>query len=115
MGGALFEGLIISEAWKTFCNLGRKPTAYFWRSQGGLEVDLILQAQGKFWPIEIKLTATPGTGHLTSLNRFKELAGNEAAEQGVIVCRVGKRRPLPNNNLALPWAEFSDWLRGIVS
>jgi hypothetical protein len=80
-----------------------------------MEVDLILQAQGKFWPIEIKLTATPGAGHLASLDRFKELAGNESAEQGVMVCRVDRRRPLPNNNLALPWAEFSDWLRGIVS
>jgi hypothetical protein len=115
MGGTLFEGLIISEAWKTFCNLGRKPAAYFWRSQGGLEVDLILQAQGKFWPIEIKLTATPGTGHLTSLNSFKELAGNESADQGVIVCRVSKKRPLPNNNFALPWSEFSDWLRETIS
>ena len=115
MGGALFEGLIVAEAWKAYCNLGRKPSAYFWRSQGGLEVDLILQAQGKLWPIEIKLTATPGPGHLTSLNHFKQLAGNESADQGVIVCRVGKRRPLPNNNFALPWGEFNDWLQEIVS
>jgi hypothetical protein len=61
------------------------------------------------------LTATPGPGHLTSVNRFKLLAGNESASQGVIVCRVGKRRTLPNNNLALPWGEFNDWLQEIIS
>jgi len=59
MGGALFEGLIISEVWKTFFNCGKRPAAFFWRSQGGLEVDLIIQAKGKLWPIEIKLTSTP--------------------------------------------------------
>lgn len=115
MGGALFEGLIVSEAWKVFCNRGHKPSAYFWRAQGGLEVDLVLQAQGKLWPIEIRLTATPGTGHLTSLNSFKKIAGKESADQGVLVCRVKKRKPLPNTNLAIPWEEFSDWLRKIIS
>jgi hypothetical protein len=49
------------------------------------------------------------------VNRFKLLAGNESASQGVIVCRVGKRRTLPNNNLALPWGEFNDWLQEIIS
>jgi hypothetical protein len=115
MGGALFEGLIVSEAWKVFCNRGKEPAAYFWRSQAGMEVDLILQVQGKFWPVEIKLTATPAAGHLTSLNKFKKLAGKDFADSGVIVCRVAKRRPLPDNNFALPWQEFGDWLDKMIS
>ena len=82
MRGALFEGLIISEVWKTFRNCGKRPSAFFWRSQGGLEVDLIIQAKGKLWPIEIKLTATPSLNHVKGLNRFKDIAGNEASQQG---------------------------------
>jgi predicted AAA+ superfamily ATPase len=115
MGGALFEGLIVSEAWKAFCNRGLTPAAFFWRSREGMEVDLILQAQGKFWPVEIKLTATPRTDHWLALNRFKEIAGKEAAEQGVIVCRVNTARALPGNNLALPWHRFSEWLGQIIA
>jgi hypothetical protein len=79
-----------------------------------MEVDLILQAQGKFWPVEIKLTATPSSGHLAALNRFKEIAGKEAAEQGVIVCRVNTPRVLPDNNLAIPWHKFSEWLEQVI-
>jgi hypothetical protein len=80
-----------------------------------MEVDLILQAQGKFWPVEIKLTATPSPGHLAALNRFKEIAGKEAAEQGVIVCRVTTPRALPDNNLAIPWHKFSEWLEQVIA
>lgn len=115
MGGTLFEGLIVSEAWKVFCNRGLKPAAFFWRSREGMEVDLIIQAHGKFWPVEIKLTATPGPGHWIALNRFKEIAGKEAAEQGVIVCRVNTARALPGNNLALPWHRFSEWLEQLIA
>jgi hypothetical protein len=67
------------------------------------------------WPVEIKLIATPAAGHLAALNQFKELAGKDSAAQGVVVCRVAKRRPMPDNNLALPWQEFGDWLGRVVS
>ena len=41
---------------------------------------------------------------------FKSLAGKDAAETGLLVCRVKKSTPLPSNNLALPWQEFPSWL-----
>lgn len=115
MGGSLFEGLIISDVWKTFYNHGQRPSAYFWRSQGGLEVDLIIQAQGKFWPIEIKLTATPRSNHIKSLNRFKDIAGSESSELGILVCRVGEKKRLPGNNLAINWYEFKNWLIKLIA
>jgi hypothetical protein len=115
MGGALFEGLIIGEVWKTFFNCGKRPTAFFWRSQGGLEVDLIVQAQGKLWPIEIKMTSTPSAHHIKSLERFKKLAGDEASPLGVIVCRTKDKVDLPKNNIAMPWFAFFEWLEDIIS
>ncbi len=114
MGGALFEGLMISEVWKAFFNQGKRPSAFFWRSQGGTEVDLIIQAQGKLWPIEIKLTATPSVQHLKGVNSFKELAGKEASQQGLLVCNTAKKIDLPGNNIALPWSLFSSWLEKII-
>ncbi len=110
MGGALFEGWVVGEAVKTFALLGRIPDLFFWRSHDGLEVDLIVQAGTRFIPIEIKLTATPTLRHLQPLDRFKELAGEQAAEAGALVCRVEQPRPLPNGHLALPWREFPGWL-----
>lgn len=115
MGGPLFEGLIVSEAFKVFALLGRRPDLYFWRSQEGLEVDLVLRLPSGLVPIEIKLTATPTLKHAEVLTRFRSLAGGDAAPQGVLVCRTGERISLPGGNLALPWQEFPGWLRKRIS
>jgi uncharacterized protein len=112
MGGALFEGLMVIEAVKSFTNAGLQPVLWFWRSHDGLEVDLILQSDGKFVPVEIKLTATPTASHLDSLRRFRTLAGEDACEPGILVCRTAEQQPLPYGIIALPWSDFPAWLAG---
>jgi len=110
MGGALFEGLIVSEALKVFSMMGKRADIFFWRSNDGLEVDLILQIGAKLYPVEIKSTATPTLKHIDPLNKFKGLAGQEATEIGLLVCRVEKESRLPSNNVAIPWHSFPKWL-----
>lgn len=110
MGGVFFEGLLINEAVKIFASLGKKPDLFFWRSHDGLEIDLLLQLSGKLYPVEIKMTATPTLRHLESLNKFKKIIGNDAAKEGLLVCRTHKKILLPGNNIALPWHEFGTWL-----
>lgn len=110
MGGAIFEGFIISEAIKVFTMKGKRADIFFWRSHDGLEVDLIIQIGKKLYPIEIKLTATPTPKHLEPLNRFKSIVGKDAADIGLLVCRSSKSTPLPSNNLAMPWNYFPEWL-----
>jgi predicted AAA+ superfamily ATPase len=87
---------------------------FYWRSQSGIEVDLIIQARGKFWPIEIKLTSTQTIKHTDSLKRFKALAGNDASNTALLVCTVDRERDLPGGNVALPWDRFPEWLRTII-
>lgn len=111
MGGALFEGLIISEAYKIFTIAGKNADIFFWRSNDGLEVDLIIQIGNKLYPVEIKLTATPSLKHLEPLKKFTALAGKDAVDTGILVCRIEKTMPLPSDTLALPWMEFSKWLK----
>lgn len=110
MAGTLFEGFIISEAEKVFAMKGMKPDIFFWRSHDGLEVDLVISIKGKLFPIEIKLTATPTLMHLDPLNKFRSIAGKDSADTGILVCRINKASPMPNNNMALPWHQFPEWL-----
>lgn len=114
MGGAFLEGWVVAEAVKIFAAKGEKPALFFWRSHDGLEVDLLIQAKGKLWPVEIKLTATPTPQHLKPINRFLALAGAEAASHGTLVCQVQESRPLPGNHRALPWHQFPQWLRELT-
>jgi predicted AAA+ superfamily ATPase len=111
MAGAFFEGIVVSEAVKAFTIAGKRPDLFFWRSHDGLEVDLIIQIGARFLPVEIKLTATPTLKHFEPLNRFRELAGADAADVGILVCRAEQQTRLPNNNLILPWRAFPSWLQ----
>jgi predicted AAA+ superfamily ATPase len=113
MGGPLLEGWVVSETVKAFTMAGRKPDVYHWRSQDGLEVDLIVQAGGKLHPLEVKLSATPTARHMDPLRRFCAMAGGEA-EPGLVVCMVEHRRPLPGGHMALPWHELPQWLAEVV-
>ena len=55
--GALFENFVIQELFKHYANLGRTAPLYYYRTNNGLEVDLIIEEKlGKIKPCEIKLT-----------------------------------------------------------
>jgi uncharacterized protein len=112
MGGSLFEGLVVSEAYKVSALLGKRPDIYFWRAHQALEVDLVLPLPGGLVPVEIKLTATPTLKHAEVLRRFRDMAGERAAPGGLVVCNVKERQELPFGDVALPWQEFPRWLQG---
>jgi hypothetical protein len=110
LGGALFEGWVVSEAAKAFMARGRVPDLYHWRSHDGLEVDLLLAVGGRLQAVEVKLSATPTAGHVAPLERFIKVAGDDAVAQGLVICRTDRPRPLPGGHLALPWQDFGNWL-----
>ena len=87
MIGPLFETLVVAEWVKTFYHRGERPELFYWRSKLGLEVDLIIDRNGKLYPMEIKATATLLPGHVDSLLKWKELAG-EAASGGLVIANI---------------------------
>ena len=110
MAGAFFEGWVVVETIKAFLNRGMKPDVYFWRSGDGLEVDLLVGVQGRWLPVEVKLTASPRQKHTEGLSRWRALAAGNAAEVSVLVCDVEKETALPFGTLALPWKTYPSWL-----
>ncbi len=115
MGPALFEGLVVIEAVKAFTNAGKKPALWYWRSHDGLEVNLIVQSGEKIIPIEIALTTTPGAAHLSGLKKLRKLAGEDACEAGILVCRIPQEQPMAHGIKAIPWWEFPAWICGRIS
>lgn len=110
MGGSIFEGFIVSEALKCFMNRGLRPDMFFWRSQDGLEIDLVLRVRNKLHIVEVKLTATPSSRHFECIEKFRQLAKSEDIGDGVLVCQIPEKREMSGKNLALPWFEFYGWL-----
>jgi len=60
------------------------------------------------------MTATPTLKHMEPINKFKKLAGKDAADFGAIVCTVQKETTLPSNNIAIPWHQFPKWLSSLL-
>ncbi len=101
MFGPLFETMIISNWVKIFQHRGEPPQMYYWRSSAGLEIDLLIERNNRFYPFEIKATQTIVPGHFDSLNKWKELAGMPK-QRGVLVAASDETDSLLGNNV-VPW------------
>lgn len=83
--GSLFESLIIADLYKQFCNLGRRPSLYYWRDLNGrLEVDCIIETALQLVPIEIKSGETIASDFFDNLVTWSELA-KKNPENGYLI------------------------------
>jgi predicted AAA+ superfamily ATPase len=103
MGGAIFENLVAVELYKTLTQRGEEPAMYFWRTAAGLEVDLIIETQGKLVPIEVKLTATPRPEMAATIASFNKDYGDRVLP-GYVVHPGKTVLPLGQGVIALPFA-----------
>jgi len=98
--GALFENFVISEVMKGYHNCGRRPSLYYYRDRDGNEIDLLWEANGTLYPLEIKKTSSPDP-RLT--NVFKVLGSSgKIVGKGGVVCMRNEFIPLDRNNSAIP-------------
>jgi predicted AAA+ superfamily ATPase len=71
--GRLFEHFIILETYRTLQYARSEARPFFWRTNNGAEVDLILEKHGKLVAAcEIKSSAVIDGSHLTGLRSFQE-------------------------------------------
>jgi predicted AAA+ superfamily ATPase len=90
---------------KAFLNRGEEPQVYFWRTSAGVEVDLVVEAAGKLFPIEVKLSATPRPAMANAIRTFQEDLKSKAGP-GYVVHPGDVRIPLAPKVVAFPFTEF---------
>jgi predicted AAA+ superfamily ATPase len=103
MAGALFENAIISEFYKLKYARGVKPEIYFWRSQSGIEIDLIIPENGKYIPYEIKLASSIRPLFYKNLLYWFELTGRKDINGYLITDCAQEQLPLPENITNIYW------------
>ena len=81
--GNLFENMIVIEALKARLNAGNAPDMYFFRDQRGFEIDMLLAAERKLYPYEIKSARTWSSDFATNLKSFTER--DEKIEKGTVI------------------------------
>lgn len=101
--GASFEGLVIEELTALAARTLVHPQVYFWRTQAGAEVDLLLTAGRRILPVEIKLGSSPDQYALAGLRQCMKDLG---LRRGWVVCTARERRHLFAGIEVVPWADI---------
>lgn len=101
--GAMFETWAVNDIHRQFINLATPPQAYHWRTAAGAEVDLALERDGKFYPIEIKCKTNLTRHDTRGLRAFRETFPQLRIMTGLIIYAGRDCYPLDPHAIALPW------------
>ncbi|GHT94903.1 ATPase [Alphaproteobacteria bacterium] len=96
--GAFFETFVISEILKSYYHNGENPSLCFFRDEKGNEIDILIQKDGNYYPIEIKKHATP---NFKDVAAFKIFAKLESLGYGCEICLTTEIQPLLQNANAI--------------
>lgn len=101
--GALFETAVVAEIRKHCAALATRPNLYHWRTSGGAEVDLLLERDGVFYPIEIKSKSNPSRRDTTGISAFRKTYPGLRIEKGLVIAPVPAILQLSEEDYAIPW------------
>jgi predicted AAA+ superfamily ATPase len=112
MAGAFFETYAVSEIYKSFVNIGKRPPLYYYRDSNAKEIDLIILQDGTLFPIEIKKSANPAGAakHFGVLapvaddGNFDDMTRQLKMKigPGCVVCLANDLRPIDRKNWCVP-------------
>ena len=83
----------------------KKAEIYFWRSQSGVEIDLIIPKKGQLIPYEIKLSSTIKPLFYKNLQYWFKLTGQRNII-GYLITNCSQELPLPKNIKNTFWKEI---------
>ena len=108
VAGNMFETFVVSEILKSYSNEGRdyRFSIFYYRgkdkrSSGENEIDLVIQDDGKLYPVEIKMTGNP-KADMGAANQVLDKIPDKKRGTGVILCLINKKTYLRENLIALP-------------
>ncbi len=101
--GALFESAVVGEIRKLAATLVTPPNMYHWRSHGGAEVDLLLERDGVFYPMEVKLASQPTRNSTRGITAFRQTYPKLKIAAGLVIAPVDRIAQLSEMDYGLPW------------
>jgi predicted AAA+ superfamily ATPase len=100
--GALFETYAVNSIIKTVSLMTMKPGIYHWRTAGGAETDLVLDYNGKLFPVEIKAKTNLSMHDAGGIGAFFKTYP-ERSKTGVIIYAGSEVYQVKENIWAVPW------------
>ena len=102
--GASFEGLVIEELTALAAHRLVRPEIFFWRTQAGAEVDLLIREGRRILPFEIKIGAAVDHYALAGLRQCMKDLG---LKRGWVITTARERRRLFAGIEIIPWVDVA--------
>lgn len=100
--GAFFETWAVNAVHKEIVRLSMPPAVYHWRTANGAEADIVLDRDGRLFPIEVKAGSRIPSMHLRGIRAFRDTYGDRVAT--ALVIYAGKEAYRPARDIvAVPW------------
>lgn len=100
MNGAILENYTVSEIIKSYQNAGREPYVNYYRDKDAKEIDVIVESDGKLYPLEIKKTATPEKRMLRSFGVLDKAPLQVGS--GAVLCLPSELSAFDRDHLIIP-------------
>lgn len=98
MNGAIFETFVVSEIIKSYIHNSKNPNIFYYRDKDKKEIDIIIEKNGKLYPIEIKKSANPTKNMVKNFSVIPD----DKLGSGAVVCLVKEDFPITENVNAIP-------------
>ncbi len=79
------------------------PQMYHWKMHNGPECDLILERDGKFYPIEIKMKSPPTKKDAKGIEAFCKYHPNLNIPNGLIISLSEESYAVTESVYVIPW------------
>jgi predicted AAA+ superfamily ATPase len=98
--GQLFETFLIGEIVKSYLHRGIEPRIFYFRTKEKIEVDLLIEKNGKLLPVEIKLSSSVRSGDIKGITFLKKT--NFTIGNGAVLAPTHQACPLSKDLFIIP-------------
>lgn len=100
MAGAFFETFVVSEIIKSHLYRGQEPPIYYLRDKQGHEVDIVMEKNGKIYPIEIKMGININKEDIKNIEYYRKKL--TAIDKGAVITLGKEKYTFDRNNMVIP-------------
>lgn len=102
MAENIFETYVLGELLKSYYNVGKKPSLYFYRDKNSVEIDFLFYENDTIYPIEVKKNSNPDKSDARHFKILSSAFPNTKIGDGGIVCTASDLFPVQKGVTAIP-------------
>ncbi len=101
--GSFFETFVVNQLYRYALTMDVPPNFYHWRTGGGAEVDIILERDGRLFPIEIKCKTAIAKRDLRGIKAFRETYYKNEIGEALVIYAGKESYKVEKDITVIPW------------